>query len=79
MDTEQPKNFQKRYYEKNREKIIAKTSEYSKKKRAEAREQKSVLASILDIPKAKPSKVSKKPVPLIIEVKTGKFIFDIEW
>ena len=71
---------QKRYYQKNREKLIKKTSEYKKRKRLEAKEEKALIESILDIPKPiKKKRIPRNTIPLIIEVKTGKFIFDLDW
>ena len=77
------KEAQKKYYEKNRDKICKKTKEYSKRKRLEAKEEKilveEVIDSILVKPPKPPSKKSKKVLPLSLEIKTGKFIFDLEW
>jgi hypothetical protein len=71
---------QKKYYQKNREKLIKRTSEYKKKKRLEAKEERALLESILDVPKPlKKQRIPRKAIPLIIEVKTGKFIFDLDW
>lgn len=74
------KEAQKRYYEKNREKLIKKTSEYAKVKRALARENKKAEpVEIVEEKKPKKLKIKRKACPLITKIETGKFIFDIEW
>jgi len=74
------KQAQQRYYQKNKEKLKQKTSEYGKNKRATARAAKAEEAKLLEVLEPpKPIKKSRKVLPLISEFKTGKFIFDIEW
>ena len=76
------KQAQQRYYQKNKEKLKQKTSEYGKNKRAVARQAKAEEAKLLEAlepPKPTKKKLTRKVLPLITEIKTGKFIFDIEW
>ena len=80
------KQAQQRYYQKNKEKLKQKTSEYGKNKRAVARAAKAEEAKLLEAleskaepPKPTKKKISRKVLPLISEFKTGKFVFDIEW
>jgi hypothetical protein len=75
------KQAQQRYYQKNKEKLKQKTSEYGKNKRAAVRQAKAEEAKLLEAldPKPTKKKITRKILPLITEIKTGKFIFDIEW